>query len=285
MKARQGFGEDYECKMNWPQDIFVQCGGKGIVISRQKDMPSYKTAFFEAFPNNPSTFIRGEGASIEEAEESAFKKYEKIMNCQGHEYKRRGNSEHATCMHCHLFTSFCLPPETSCEICKKENINHGFNNMFLCEKHFLEKVEVEYDNLKNSNLNNPKSKDEDDYLDDMEKRAFEMTIENGIFIKLMKKNNLINKNIYEYQEKNRLDKEQTEFEKFCHNKVIEIFKEINKNLSESDKYKLTIIKMSKILDKLFMDEDLYESLIKDFYNIEKMVSGNVLKDYCLNFYK
>lgn len=66
--ARKSFGEDYQCKKDWPEDSFVQCGGSGLVIGQDE---SYNTAFFEAFLMN--TFLRGEGKTIEMAEEETFK--------------------------------------------------------------------------------------------------------------------------------------------------------------------------------------------------------------------
>ncbi len=60
--ARKSFGEAYVCKYEWPEDCFVQCGDNGIVCGKE----SYTTAFFEAFPESPKTFLRGEGAFVEE---------------------------------------------------------------------------------------------------------------------------------------------------------------------------------------------------------------------------
>lgn len=91
--ARQSFGQPYSCKKPWDDDIFVQCGGNGIVLSQtdfQKILSDpkesldtlkaiageptnkkhYRTAFFEAFPKKPNCFLRGEGKTIEEAEEN-----------------------------------------------------------------------------------------------------------------------------------------------------------------------------------------------------------------------
>ena len=63
----------------WPEDCLVQWGDRGLVLRREKSGGSYTTAFFEAFPNNPQTFIRGEGVCIEEAERLAFKQFEGLQ--------------------------------------------------------------------------------------------------------------------------------------------------------------------------------------------------------------
>ncbi len=82
--ARKSWGGEYETKANWPENCFVQCGDRGLVLSKNGN---YRTAFFEACPDNiPAdgypdglgTFLRGEGESIEEAEQACFIKYEKI---------------------------------------------------------------------------------------------------------------------------------------------------------------------------------------------------------------
>ena len=93
-QAQRSFGKPYDCIQPWPEDCGVQCGGMGLVLGRKdslekvlsSDTPlttlteeaaddkSYTTAFFEAFPRNPSCFIRGEGKTIEEAEEKAYQK-------------------------------------------------------------------------------------------------------------------------------------------------------------------------------------------------------------------
>jgi len=66
---------------NWPDDCTVQWGGQGIVLEETK---SYATAFFEAFPKDGAGgFIRGEGATLEEAEADAHAAYERQFACLG----------------------------------------------------------------------------------------------------------------------------------------------------------------------------------------------------------
>ena len=78
----------------WPEKCFVQWG-IGIVPAG--------VSFFEAFPGNDDTaggFIRGEGSTLEEAEASAFAKYERQHECQhlwGREDYKNG---YALCRRC-----------------------------------------------------------------------------------------------------------------------------------------------------------------------------------------
>lgn len=122
--------DPYPCRQAWPHDCFVQCGGDGIVLPTgtmssildkgditpiAKGMSgaldgSYRTAFFEAFPKFPETFIRGEGPTIEEAEAACWRKYVKITSCQKHEFERRGRTDgYCYCKHCGLGGSFMEP--------------------------------------------------------------------------------------------------------------------------------------------------------------------------------
>lgn len=127
-------GKEYTCKYNWDNDCFLQCGDKGIVM-REKDI--FQTAFFEAFPKNPNTFIRGEGKTIEEAEEKAWNKLQKYKSCKKHEFIRNGYTNGAGfCKHCGLFKSHAFEPSTKCCICgtptdwTKDNKNNWY-----CKEH------------------------------------------------------------------------------------------------------------------------------------------------------
>src|SRR5690554_1975072 len=102
--ASNGCNAPYTCRKPWPENCFVQCGEKGLVFSRAG---SYRTAFFEAFPD---TFIRGEGSAIEEAEASAWESYQRQLACPGHAYDRRGDSEHGHCRLCGRLQSYAFKP-------------------------------------------------------------------------------------------------------------------------------------------------------------------------------
>jgi hypothetical protein len=65
-----------EAKHQWPDDVYLQGGGEGVVIT---SAGNYRTAFVEAFPSG--TFLRGEGATIGEAETRCWEKYQRISTC------------------------------------------------------------------------------------------------------------------------------------------------------------------------------------------------------------
>ncbi len=93
----------------WPDDCKIQGGSSGIVFSKTKD--TYKTAFFEAFPKNPSTFLRGEGATIAEAEENCWKQYEVMTGCShssGFERRKYRNGS-GFCVDCGTWFSNVFP--------------------------------------------------------------------------------------------------------------------------------------------------------------------------------
>ncbi|MFJ5532412.1 hypothetical protein [Streptomyces sp. NPDC093261] len=70
----------------WPEDVEIQGGALGVVYAGEK---SYRTAFVEAFPNTPPTFLRGEGATVAEAEDACWAKYERYRDCEHGPYERR----------------------------------------------------------------------------------------------------------------------------------------------------------------------------------------------------
>ncbi len=94
---------EYTPRHDWPGDTLVQWGGSGVVLGKNP----YTTAFFEAFPDKSIStaggFIRGEGATIEDAEASAFAKYTKQNECRhlwGREHYRNSGQ---LCRHCRAF--------------------------------------------------------------------------------------------------------------------------------------------------------------------------------------
>ena len=74
----------------WPDDCFVQGGKSGIVLSKAGN---YTTAFVEASPRDPNTFLRGEGSTVEDAEDNAWAKLQQYLSCPSptgdHEYETR----------------------------------------------------------------------------------------------------------------------------------------------------------------------------------------------------
>lgn len=71
-----------EAQHDWPEDIFIQGGERGVVLGGPTG--AYQTAFFEAFPEDPrSGFMRGEGKTLAEAEEKAWEQYQVWLCCDG----------------------------------------------------------------------------------------------------------------------------------------------------------------------------------------------------------
>jgi len=130
--AKKSFGDPYICQQSWDEDMLVQCGEKGIVFS---DSGNYSTAFFEAFPEKPHCFVRGEGNSLKEAEKNCWDKYQKILTCD-HEMERRKRTDgYGYCKHC-SYSSMVFEPLTKCCKCKKltaYDTDHKGN--WYCKKH------------------------------------------------------------------------------------------------------------------------------------------------------
>jgi len=118
--ARRTFNNPYTCLKDWPEECGVQAGDDGLVIGGEEG--AYTTAFFEAFPtcNGVGTFIRGEGATVEEAEAKAFEKFEKANAClhdKGWDRKGYTNGG-AFCNGCGMFSGKVLEPTTRCVVCE-----------------------------------------------------------------------------------------------------------------------------------------------------------------------
>jgi hypothetical protein len=152
MKVKMSFAPEYDSKYNW--NCFCQGGENGMVLPKGSfdkvfssdeplkdliegatDNESYITAFFEAFPNNPKCFIRGEGKTIQEAEESCWQKYQKILNCN-HEMERRDRKDgYGYCKHC-SYSSTVFEPLTKCCKCgKSTSYTQDYKGKWYCQKH------------------------------------------------------------------------------------------------------------------------------------------------------
>lgn len=103
----------------WPEDCMVQWGGRGLVLGSKP----YHTAFFEAFP--AGTFIRGEGATVAEAEDRAWAQHQREVACGEHAWSpmQPGGRERLDgcgwCTRCGRFESKALPIRTVCGTCGK----------------------------------------------------------------------------------------------------------------------------------------------------------------------
>lgn len=94
----------HQLKHQWPADCLIQGGSAGLVVSPKN---TYRTAFVEAFPRDPDTFIRGEGATIADAEDAAWARFQKYQACpHSSGYDRRGYINGAGfCKSCGMFRS------------------------------------------------------------------------------------------------------------------------------------------------------------------------------------
>lgn len=133
------YSHKIEC--DWPDDCYVQWGSCGVVLCETP----YKTAFFEAFPKEPETFIRGEGKTISEAEKNAFDKLQKYLLCNNHEFERGGYTSGAgVCKKCGMFSSTAFEyPTTKCYWCgKPTNFYVDNQRRYWCEEHSLRANEI-----------------------------------------------------------------------------------------------------------------------------------------------
>jgi len=121
---------EYETKYDW--GFFCQSGTGGIVFSASGN---YTTAFFEAFPRQPSCFIRGEGATVEEAEQQAWEQWQKIQGCE-HEMERRNRKDgYGYCKHC-SYSAMVFEPLTKCCKCgEPTNYTYDTKKQWYCKKH------------------------------------------------------------------------------------------------------------------------------------------------------
>lgn len=130
-----GTGEElYTLRHEWPDDCRVQGGHNGVVLRSKGE--NYRTAYFEAFPQ---TFIRGEGETLEEAEDAAWEKFMRRSTCPAHEYESRGYKNGAGfCKHCNNFKSGVFTGEDLgqyCETCGAPTTHQWIDEWFFCEDH------------------------------------------------------------------------------------------------------------------------------------------------------
>jgi len=142
--------DPYKPLCKWEDDFYVQWGGNGLVLkcgglekSLSSDNPLdeavkqtvYRTAFFEAFSNVHDMFVRGEGDTIEIAEQNAFNKAVKQIACNDHEYERRHyRNGCGVCKHCGHFKKVFDPLE-KCAVCGVATYYSERDGKWYCEEH------------------------------------------------------------------------------------------------------------------------------------------------------
>lgn len=127
--------KEYTLKQDWPKDVGLQCGDKGIVFNRKKRSARH-TAFFEAFPL--SKFVRGEGETLEKAEKACFEKARIIFECKHkNKVEKEGEKWSEVCSDCGAVFKFVNFKFEKCDI-------SGENGAFLRKTKYINKKEVEY---------------------------------------------------------------------------------------------------------------------------------------------
>lgn len=203
--ASKSNGSKHECQYEWPENCSVQCGDSGIVIGNGT---ARRTAFFEAFPKEPKTFIRGEGQTVIDAELSAWNKYQKILNCVNHEFERY-KGEIGKCKHCQLTLINYFDPEHVCVTCGKEAVNQEYKKNKYCLLHYSEEA---FKNGYNSNA------ESDGLSFDEEKYSYL----DALSIKALFNCNKLEQKSLEVKQSRWYDSLMSEFSNFKYSKTIEI---------------------------------------------------------------
>lgn len=132
----------YETRRPWPSDCLVQGGSRGLVVARGTSH-TYRTAFVEAFPRNPDTFIRGEGPTMADAEDDCWAKLQRMASCpgtSGHEYEARGYRNGAGfCRHCGMFASDVFDVAVvghPCAVCGVGCFHANEGELWYCKAHW-----------------------------------------------------------------------------------------------------------------------------------------------------
>jgi len=141
---RSVFDRESNYVTQYPWLCFCQCGGNGIVFVKKGE--DYRTAFFEAFPRDPDTFIRGEGKTVAEAEEAAWTKWQKILSCPRHEFDRKNYTSGAgVCVHCGLFMMAVFLPAFKCSICgTATDYSIDKQGRYYCKDHYRDKLPADW---------------------------------------------------------------------------------------------------------------------------------------------
>lgn len=118
--------------------IRVQGGEVGVVLVRGG--PHYTTAFVECFP--AGSFLRGEGASVSEADDACWDKLQAYLNCPGHDWEPRQYANGSgVCRVCGQYGSEVLTAEDlgyACTVCGSPTfhvVTGSKDGEHRCEEH------------------------------------------------------------------------------------------------------------------------------------------------------
>lgn len=128
----------FETQHPWPVDCYIQGGSSGVVFSPKG---TYGTAFVEVM-GGPVSFLRGEGATVAEAEDAAWDTYRRYQECPGHEYEAgRYDNGAGICKLCGAFGSRIFTPEQLglfCKVCGVPTFWSRWEGEVYCEEHALD---------------------------------------------------------------------------------------------------------------------------------------------------
>lgn len=259
MIAQSSFGEDYECKKEWPEGSFLQCGSEGTGEINGEAV--FFPAFIEFFQKSPSMFIRGEGDNVELAEQDAWSKYTKIINCPKHEYVKQKDGTTGKCKYCDFLKQHYFLPENKCALCDKKNIfNKIYNsNVVLCFEHLITEM------LENKGKNYKYEK----------KDLIKYYQEKAVLYKVLKNENLIDFTKNDYNLCFDIDEKyfnSVEYKQIMDNFFYEVVTDFYKNEKSKEKYKVNLLKF------IVFKNNVIEFLIeKDILLLEKIVLYSIKK--------
>ena len=136
MSPLSRMGEFWESPHDYAAAGVPVQGGTGGVVFVRGAGTSYRTAFVECSP--PGSFIRGEGATLEEADDTCWAKLQAYLSCPGHEWEPRGYTNGGGfCRHCGQFGSKVFTPEQLglfCRDCDSPTF-HDQDGVPVCKEH------------------------------------------------------------------------------------------------------------------------------------------------------
>lgn len=138
----------------WPDETSVSAG-EGVVFRRAPkpgEPATYTTLFIEVYPPG-AAFIRGEGVTPQECENSAWTQYRLALDCSdssgSHDWETRGYRNGAGfCSRCNTFGSRVFTGEQLgqfCRVCNAGTTHHWEKEeatgeyTFLCKDHYEER--------------------------------------------------------------------------------------------------------------------------------------------------
>ena len=107
-------GRTAEATMPWPEDTLINGSNEYSGVREGKSF--FNDAFVEVYVDG--TLIRADALTLVDAENLAWEKYQKRLNCPGHEYETRGYTNGAGfCKKCNRFQSHVFTGEELNQFC------------------------------------------------------------------------------------------------------------------------------------------------------------------------